>query len=146
MGAFGSKADSAETQSCCAWVMPSVFNNVDKVIAEQQSQSAAFNNVPNYCGFDLRLVAGSNWQANHHMIQEWCCNTVADAPINPLIPAHDIKSVAAKVDCGDPNKLEGFAAAAIVEFAEDEAAWLVAFKEAWKKATERGTGADSATG
>eukprot|EP00812_Abedinium_dasypus_P012465 NODE_5980_length_539_cov_222.392562.p2 GENE.NODE_5980_length_539_cov_222.392562~~NODE_5980_length_539_cov_222.392562.p2 ORF type:complete len:124 (+),score=22.18 NODE_5980_length_539_cov_222.392562:29-400(+) len=41
-------------------------------------------------------------------------------------------------DCGSINRLEGAAGRFVEEFAQDEAAWLVAFKEAWKTATENG--------
>lgn len=142
--AFGEFADKAESQSCCAWVMPSVFNNVDTVIAKQQAQTATFWNHPGYCGFPLDTIEGMDWKPNEAIIKHWCCKKNDDPfPGDAQIPTSEIRSAPKDTeghapDCGSPSELTGFAAKHIIEFAEDEAAWLLAFADAWKKATERG--------
>eukprot|EP00971_Amphidinium_carterae_P142438 2821561-Amphidinium_carterae.1 len=42
------------------------------------------------------------------------------------------------IDCGDFEEPEGPAFDAVLDFAEDEQAWLTAFEAAWTKATENG--------
>merc|ERR1719326_1153725 len=70
--AYGSAAEHAESDQCCAWVMPSVFNNVDAAIANLQEQTAAFFNNPQYCGFNLN--SHPDFKTDFPLIKKWCCH------------------------------------------------------------------------
>merc|ERR1712048_546088 len=75
-----------------------------------------------YCGF--RTNKNRIHRDSFGIVRHWCCQ---DGPVR-----------GPGTDCGSPSKLTGFAAAHVVEFALDEAAWIKVFKSTWSKATALG--------
>lgn len=105
----GDKSVSAAADSCCAWLISSAVTSAITSVGWT------------FCGGlpSTQSSIGAAASEEHRL----CCTS---------------DSGELKRDCGDAVHPRGPAADSVIEFANDEAAWLAAFKAAWKQVTENG--------
>jgi hypothetical protein len=77
-----------------------------------------------WCGTTFPNEIDDVKQESFEHIRDWCCASGTRGP---------------DVDCGNPRALKGMAAAHILEFANDEAAWIAEFQSSWTHVTEIGS-------
>jgi len=127
--AYGDVASDASAQDCCAWIMPEAFDAINDIIPDGANKAVErlnkqTQNGRQWCGSTFPDEINDVKQESFEHIRDWCCVSGKRGP---------------DADCGNPSVLQGMAAAHILEFANDEAAWIAEFQSSWSQVTEIGS-------
>jgi len=127
--AYGDEVSDSSVQDCCAWIMPDAFDAINASIPDGGNKAVdrlneQTQNGRQWCGTTFPNEIDDVKQESFEHIRDWCCVSGTRGP---------------DVDCGNPRALKGMAAAHILEFANDEAAWIAEFQKSWTHVTEIGS-------